>query len=115
MPQGPLARLVGGLTPSAEDDALLDGDIILTSEWWLRLLKEGRPRLVKGELAVAHYHNPHGQGTYGRFARTKSLFFWGSSGTTWTSSISNAPRLRQKKGGPGCGPQVAYTSLYVLP
>ena len=45
----------GGLTPSAEDDALLvnlDGDSVFTSEWSVPLLKEDGPRLVKEEATV---------------------------------------------------------------
>ena len=62
----------GGLTSSAEDDVLLvnlDGASVFASEWLCSSVERGR-------LTVAHYHNPHSQGTYGRLVCTKSLLIW---------------------------------------
>ena len=67
----------GGLTPSAEEDAVLvnlDGDNLFTSRWLQRLVEEDGAALVSKRVTVVHYHNIWDSGTYGRLACLKSLW-----------------------------------------
>ena len=79
-----------------------------------------------------HYHNPHGQGTYGKLACTKSLYMglngydvkfppmgktraWrpvrGSQEVGGGPQHLQRPDHRREEGGPGCGLQ-APTPIY---
>lgn len=67
----------GGLTPSAEEDAVLvnlDGDNLFTVAWLRRLLTKDGPDLVGKEITIVHYNNIWDSGTYGRLACLKSLW-----------------------------------------
>jgi hypothetical protein len=65
----------GGLTPAADEDALLvnlDGDNLFTVTWLRRLLREDGPALLSKDLTVVPYNNVWDSGTYGRLAYLKS-------------------------------------------